>query len=123
MGTLTRGAVTTSIVIIAWTPPPPDATLLSYQIEYGRPGRQDGRVTRTAQSSTRSTLVSGLLPGTTYEFIVRGLFTGGLVGADRSLVATTNEAGKWVNFHIVILSCDCHFLLPQLRLVHHRTSV
>ena len=94
VGTLTRGAVTTSIVIIAWTPPPPDATLLSYQIEYGRPGRQDGRVTRTAQSSTRSTLVSGLLPGTTYEFIVRGLFTGGLVGADRSLLATTAESGK-----------------------------
>ncbi len=95
MNDITAVASGTSIVRVTWSAPSPVAVpLTSYQLETGRPGISTGRSLQTFSSTTRLRFVSGLSPGTFYEFIVRGLFSGGVVGEDRVATVTTLETGE-----------------------------
>ncbi len=80
-----------NIVRLTWSAPLPVAPLASYQIEVGRPGVSTGRTFLTTTSRTQ--FVTGLSPGVLYEFIVRGRFSGGLVGEDATTTGTTLESG------------------------------
>ena len=86
----------TTRAIVMWSAPPPDAALLMYQLEVGRPGGVGDRITTTFTPSRDQTFLSNLSPGTTYEFIIRGLFEQGLLGADTTVLETTIETGKCI---------------------------
>ncbi len=80
-----------NIVRLTWTAPLPVAPLIDYQVEVGRPGVSSGRTITATTSRTR--FVTGLSPGVLYEFIIRGSFSGGLVGEDAITTGTTLESG------------------------------
>lgn len=86
---------TTTRVSVTWSAPPPDATLLMYQLEVGRPGGAGDRIISVYSPFRGQTFVLNLSPGTTYEFVMRGLFEQGLLGVATTVLETTEETGMW----------------------------
>ena len=86
----------TSSIDLRWNDLSPDAqiTLQSYQLVLMREGRQGVELERSIPFFSRTFAVSNLLPGVTYEVILRGVFVDDVMGVDATITVTTQELGK-----------------------------
>ena len=78
-----------------WDLPPPELSdsLTAFQIEFGLVGSRDRVVTSRDKNDQRLYSQVQLEEDSSYEFIVRGLYEGGVVGVDAVVIATTLEDG------------------------------
>lgn len=90
-----------------WDLPPPElsGSLSAFQIEFGLLGSRDRVVMSVDKGGQRlySPRVQ-LEEDSTYQFIVRGLYDGGVVGVDAVVITTTLEDGMYLSvLHYVYL--------------------
>ena len=78
-----------------WDLPPPElsGSLESFQVEFGLVGSHDRQVISIDKGNSRQFSQSQLEEATTYVFVVRGLYDGGVVGEDAVVMVTTLEDG------------------------------
>lgn len=83
-----------------WDLPPPElsGSLSAFQIEFGPLGSRDRVVMSVDKGGQRlySPRVQ-LEEDSTYQFIVRGLYDGGVVGVDAVVITTTLEDGMYLS--------------------------
>lgn len=83
-----------------WDLPPPElsGSLSAFQIEFGLLGSRDRVVMSVDKGGQRlySPRVQ-LEEDSTYQFIVRGLYDGGVVGVDAVVITTTLEDGMYLS--------------------------
>lgn len=85
--------LSSTVLTVTWQPPPPELSglLLSYQVEFGVLGTGVGEVRDHLLEQSRQIIVSFLEQATTYEFLVRGIYGGGVRGLNFVVNGTTLE--------------------------------
>lgn len=87
-----------------WDLPPPElsGSLESFQAEFGLLGSHDHQVISIDKGNSRQFSQSQLEEATTYVFVVRGLYEGGVVGVDAVVIVTTLEDGMYcMRYHVL----------------------
>ena len=94
--------LSSTVLTVTWQPPPPELSglLLSYQVEFGVLGTGVGEVRDHPLEQSRQIIVSFLEQATTYEFLVRGVYGGGVRGLDFVVNGTTLEDSKFSQLQI-----------------------
>ena len=99
-----------------WDLPPPElsGSLESFQAEFGLFGSHDHQVISIDKGNSRQFSQSPLEEATTYVFVVRGLYEGGVVGEDAVVIVTTLEDGMYcMRYHVL------HVLCVPYKAFHH----
>ena len=78
------------------------------QVEYGVSGSLERQIRSSSGTETRQLVLPNLEEGTSYEFAVRGVYQGGIVGVDFTVLGSTLETGvNHLCFPPLLLSSLC----------------